>query len=49
MIAIQASDIAQIVGGKLKGSDVTVTTAPVFDSSQATTGSIFLALKGEKK
>lgn len=48
MIALKASDIAQIVGGELKGSDVTVSAAPVFDSSQANAGSIFLALKGEK-
>ena len=48
MIALKASEIAEIVGGELKGSDVTVTSAPVFDSNQATPGSIFLALKGEK-
>ena len=48
MIALKASEIALIVGGELHGSDVTVTAAPVFDSSQATPGSIFLALKGEK-
>jgi UDP-N-acetylmuramoyl-tripeptide--D-alanyl-D-alanine ligase len=48
MIALKASEIAVIVGGELKGSDVTVTAAPVFDSNQATQGSIFLALKGEK-
>ena len=48
MIALKASEIARIVGGELKGSDVSVTTAPVFDSGQASPGSIFLALKGEK-
>ena len=48
MIALKASEIALIVGGELNGSDETVTAAPVFDSSQATPGSIFLALKGEK-
>ena len=48
MIALKASEIALIVGGELKGSDVTVTAAPVFGSGQATSGSIFLALKGEK-
>ena len=47
MIALKASAIAQIVGGELKGSDVTVTAAPIFDSAQANAGSIFLALKGE--
>jgi UDP-N-acetylmuramoyl-tripeptide--D-alanyl-D-alanine ligase len=48
MIALKASAIAQIVGGELIGGDVTVTAAPVFDSSQASPGSIFLALRGEK-
>lgn len=48
MIALKASQIAQIVGGELIGGDVTVTAAPVFDSSQASPGSIFLALRGEK-
>jgi UDP-N-acetylmuramoyl-tripeptide--D-alanyl-D-alanine ligase len=47
MIALKASVIAQIVGGELKGTDVTVTAAPIFDSAQATAGSLFLALKGE--
>ncbi len=48
MIPLQASEIAKIVGGKLIGSDIAVTAPPVFDSSSATLGSIFLALKGEK-
>ena len=48
MIALKASEIALIVGGELHGSDVTVTAAPVFNSGQATPGSIFLALEGEK-
>ena len=48
MITLKASEIASIVGGELKGSDVSVTAAPVFDSAQATPGSIFLALIGEK-
>jgi UDP-N-acetylmuramoyl-tripeptide--D-alanyl-D-alanine ligase len=48
MINLQASQIAKIVGGELVGTDVTVTAAPVFNSSQATEGSIFLALVGEK-
>ena len=48
MITLQASEIAKIVGGELIGDDVTVTAPPVFDSSNATPGSIFLALKGEK-
>lgn len=48
MIALKASQIAQIVGGELIGGDSTVTAAPVFDSSTAIPGSIFLALRGEK-
>jgi UDP-N-acetylmuramoyl-tripeptide--D-alanyl-D-alanine ligase len=48
MIDLQASQIAKIVGGELVGTDVTVTAAPVFNSGQATEGSIFLALVGEK-
>ena len=47
MIDLQASKIAEIVGGKLVGTDVTVTAAPVFNSKAATSGSIFLALVGE--
>ena len=48
MITLQASEIAKIVGGELIGDDLAVTAPPVFDSSSATLGSIFLALKGEK-
>ena len=48
MIVLKASEIALIVGGELKGSDVSITAPPVFDSGKATPGSIFLALKGEK-
>ena len=48
MITLQASEIAMIVGGELIGDDLAVTAPPVFDSSSATPGSIFLALKGEK-
>ena len=47
MINLQASQIAEIVGGKLIGTDITVTSAPVFNSKDATPGSIFLALVGE--
>ena len=47
MIDLQAAKIAEIVGGKLIGSDVTVTAAPVFNSKSAVPGSIFLALVGE--
>jgi len=48
MITLQASEIAKIVGGELIGDDLAVTAPPVFDSNSATSGSIFLALKGEK-
>ena len=48
MIALKASEIARIVGGKLSGADVLVTAAPVINSADATPGSFFLALKGEK-
>jgi UDP-N-acetylmuramoyl-tripeptide--D-alanyl-D-alanine ligase len=48
MITLQASEIAKIVGGELIGDDLAITAAPVFDSSKATPGSIFLALQGEK-
>ena len=47
MIILQASQIAEIVGGELIGSDVTVTSAPIFNSNEAKPGSIFLALIGE--
>jgi len=47
MIDLQAAKIAEIVGGELIGSDVTVTAAPVFNSKSAVPGSIFLALIGE--
>ena len=46
MISLAASKIAEIVEGKLYGEDISVTAAPVFNSTQATAGSIFLALKG---
>lgn len=48
MIAMKASTIAEIVGGKLHGDDCLVTAAPEISSRQATAGSIFLAIKGEK-
>ena len=48
MIELKASEIAKIVGGDLIGGDITVTAAPVFNSNQATQGSIFLALVGER-
>lgn len=47
MIAMKASEIAAVVQGTLHGNDVTVTQAAVINSSQATPGSLFLAIKGE--
>lgn len=47
MINLPASKIAEIVGGRLIGTDVIVTAAPVFNSKSALPGSIFLALVGE--
>jgi UDP-N-acetylmuramoyl-tripeptide--D-alanyl-D-alanine ligase len=47
MIKLLATEIAEIVGGELIGSDISVTAPPFFDSNKATAGSIFLALKGE--
>ncbi len=48
MIALPASTIAKIVGGKLVGEDVTVIANPVIDSKSATSGSLFIAIKGER-
>jgi UDP-N-acetylmuramoyl-tripeptide--D-alanyl-D-alanine ligase len=48
VINLDAEKIAEIVGGRLVGSNVTVTAAPVFNSKDAVAGSIFLALPGEK-
>jgi UDP-N-acetylmuramoyl-tripeptide--D-alanyl-D-alanine ligase len=48
MIAMQASEIATIVGGKLFGEDILVTGNATLSSAQATEGSIFLAIKGQK-
>ena len=48
MIAMKASEIASVVQGVLRGDDVTVTEAAVISSSEATPGSLFLAIKGER-
>lgn len=48
MIAMKASEIASVVQGTLHGDDVTVTDSAVIHSSEATPGSIFLAIKGER-
>jgi UDP-N-acetylmuramoyl-tripeptide--D-alanyl-D-alanine ligase len=48
MIAMKAIEIASVVQGTLHGEDVTVTEAAVVNSSEAITGSLFLAIKGER-
>lgn len=48
MIAMKASEIASVVQGTLHGDDVTVSQAAVINSSEATPGSLFLAIKGER-
>ena len=47
MIAMKASEIAQVIGGELHGSDVEVSARAFLSSSQCIKGSIFLAIKGE--
>lgn len=47
MIAMKASHIESVISGTLHGEDVLVTEPPVIDSRSATSGSIFLAIKGE--
>lgn len=49
MIALNASEIAKIVGGVLSGGDIEINKPPVFNSALASKGSIFLALKGETR
>ncbi len=48
MISLKASEIAALVGGTLHGEDVVVSANPVIDSRAATTGSLFIAIKGER-
>lgn len=48
MISMKASEIAQIIGGELHGSDIEVTSRAFLSSNQCINGSIFLAIKGEK-
>jgi UDP-N-acetylmuramoyl-tripeptide--D-alanyl-D-alanine ligase len=47
MIAMKASEIAQVIGGELHGSDVEVSARAFLSSSQCIKGSIFLAINGE--
>ena len=48
MIAMKASEIASVIQGTLHGEDVTVTQAAVINSQDATPGSLFLAIKGDR-
>ena len=48
MIAIKASEIAQVMGGELHGTDIDVSTRAFLSSNQCIDGSIFLAIQGEK-
>ena len=48
MIAMKASQIAEIVGGELHGPDIEVTNRAYLSSRECQPGSIFLAIKGEK-
>jgi UDP-N-acetylmuramoyl-tripeptide--D-alanyl-D-alanine ligase len=48
MITMKASLIAEVVGGALHGSDCDVTAPATLSSRDATAGSIFLAIKGER-
>jgi len=46
MISLAATKIAEIVEGKLYGEDISVTAAPVFNSTQATAGFDFSCFEG---
>ncbi len=48
MISMKASEIAQIIGGELHGSDIEVSQRAFLSSGQCIEGSIFLAIKGER-
>ena len=48
MIAMLASQIAQVVGGTLLGEDILVTAGASLKSSEVEPGGIFLAIRGEK-
>jgi UDP-N-acetylmuramoyl-tripeptide--D-alanyl-D-alanine ligase len=48
MIAMKASEIAQIVDGELHGENVEVTAPAFLNSAECISGSIFLAIKGER-
>lgn len=48
MISLQASEIAEIVGGELFGRDVAINSNPVINSAEAEPGSLFIAIRGER-
>lgn len=48
MIAMMASQIAQVIGGVLAGEDILVTSGPSLSSKSVQPGGIFLAMHGEK-
>ena len=48
MIAMKASQIAEVIDGQLHGSDIEVTQRAFLASNQCVEGSIFLAIQGEK-
>ena len=47
MIAMRASEIAEVIGGRLHGTDFLFSGSVVIDSREAETGSLFAALPGE--
>ncbi|MTB14845.1 MAG: UDP-N-acetylmuramyl pentapeptide synthase, partial [Actinobacteria bacterium] len=47
MIAMRASEIADVVGGRLHGADFLFCGSVVMDSREAESGSLFAALPGE--
>ena len=48
MNSMNASQIAQVMGGLLSGEDILVTAGPSLKSSEVDQGGIFLAIQGEK-
>jgi UDP-N-acetylmuramoyl-tripeptide--D-alanyl-D-alanine ligase len=48
MTGLTVSDIARITGGRLSGNGGAAVSSAVIDSREASEGSMFLALPGEK-